>query len=120
MSVIPFRKIPSAGPRVFTWTDSETGAPEEQVTATPCRICFGDIAESEPISYDGRAWNHDKCMTSALAGDLTGAAWRILGSQLARRPMDFKTPEIRVIVGQLLRGGAGLPIAPWDPENFEE
>lgn len=111
-----FRRMPSSGPVVTT--DSETGATFAQ--GSPCRICYGEIAEGDAISFDGAFWNHAKCMTSALAGDLTGAAWRILGSQLARRPMDFKTPEIRVIVGQLLRGGAGLPIAPWDPENFED
>ncbi len=115
-TVVPFRRISSDGPRIHT--EAETGAVVEY--STPCRICRGDIAESEPIGFDGAAWVHTKCMTGALAGDLTGAAWRILGSQLARRPMDFRTAEIRVIVGQLLRAAAGLPLAPWDAENFDE
>lgn len=116
MTAPAFRRIGSTGPVLHT--DSETGATFSD--STPCRICYGDIAENDLISFDGSFWNHTKCMTASLCGDLTGAAWRILGSQLARRPMDFKTPEIRVIVSQLLRGGAGLPIAPWDPENFED
>lgn len=114
---VPLRVQQSDGPRPYTAEHVPGGV---AFLSTPCRICTVAIRPDEHISYDGRAWNHSTCMTDSLMREKTAAAWRVLGSQLARRPGDFSRREVRVIVDQLLRSAADLPLLPWDTEADDQ
>lgn len=105
--------IPSQGPR--TYVESDTGASGEY--STPCPACGNNIARGEFITHTGRQWAHAKCVTDWLVGEAAETAWRVLGSQLARRPRQFTAPETTAIVGQLLRMAGGMPPASWEPEH---
>lgn len=111
MTVIPLRATISEGP--LDNMEPDTGA--HYWDGTPCVVCDSLIGKGERITYFGRGWSHEKCVTDALATAKADQAWLVLGSQLARRPSHFTAAETKAVVGQLLRIAGGF-----EPDNWAQ
>lgn len=110
MTVPQMSYSPSVGPRRHPQPDGTV-----YLTANPCPECKGRIDEGENVTFTPAGWGHLDCIEQVLAEVDAADAWLLLGSQLARRPSHFKAAEIRVIVANLLRAAAGMPVDGWKP-----
>lgn len=118
MSVPRLAVVESDGGR--TIRDYNTGAVFQQPPSY-CPACESQILAGQRVTHTGSQWAHEKCVTDWLVTEKADVAWRVLGSQLARRPRQFSAKDTTTIVDQLLRLSGGLPPAPWqsDHESYQ-